>query len=404
MSKTEPHVRFSLIFALASTMMLGPFSVDTYLPAFPEIADSLGVSSQQVSLSVSVYIFSLAFGQLIGGALSDRYGRKVVLMSGLAIFSIASLWLAFTDALAVFLVGRAVQAIGAGWVLVSVPALVRDRVSGQDAAKLFSMIGLIMVIAPGIAPSIGSTLLAIGPWNVIFIFLALYAVLVVPVLLGTVFRDPVAVPGTAVRMSILKRYASVLSNTRALPFIFWQIGSFSVMMLFITHASFIYQEHFGQSEQTFALLFGANIVAMFCVNLTNRALLSRLPSLRVLQMASALQGLGALLLVAAAALNWPVYGFLAAMMLTIGVMGAISPNIQACFMEHFPTSGGTAAALLGAAQFGAAGTISALSALLPHTLLAVVLAMAACAAVSFGFMLRSLRHEAVPSVGTTGVS
>ncbi|TBW49094.1 Bcr/CflA family efflux MFS transporter [Marinobacter halodurans] len=393
MSKTEPHVRFSLIFALASTMMLGPFSVDTYLPAFPDIADSLGVSTQQVSLSVSVYIFSLALGQLIGGALSDRYGRKVILMSGLAIFAAASLWLALTDALSVFLAGRAIQAVGAGWVLVSIPALVRDRVSGQDAAKLFSMIGLIMVIAPGIAPSIGSGLLAVGPWNVIFVFLALYAVFVVPVLLGTVFRDPVSVSVSSADVSILKRYASVLGNTKALPFIFWQIGSFSVMMLFITHASFIYQEHFGQSEQAFALLFGANIVTMFCVNLANRALLSRLASLRVLQMASALQGLGASLLVAAAAFDWPIYAFLAAMMLTIGVMGAITPNIQACFMEYFPTSGGTAAALLGAAQFGVAGTISALSALLPHTLLAVVLAMAACAAVSFSFMLRSLRRE-----------
>lgn len=391
MTSTESTVRLSLVFALASTMMLGPFSLDTYLPAFPAIADSLGVGEQQVALSVSVYIFSLAFGQLIGGALSDRYGRKLILFSGLLMFAVASLALAMTNSLNVFLLGRMVQAIGAGWALVSVPALVRDRVHGQEAAKLFSLMGLIMVVAPGIAPSIGSALLKIGPWSIIFIFLAIYAVIIIPLLMGTVFREaPTTKAGGAQVTGMLRRYLEVLTTKPALPFIAWQAGSFSVMMMFITHASFIYQTHFGQSEDAFALMFGANIIAMFCLNLANRALLSRISALRVLQIATSLQTVGILLLITAAIMDWPVYAFLPAMMLTIGVVGAITPNIQACFMEYFPNSGGTAAALLGAAQFGIAGTLSALSALIPHTLLAVVLAMAVCAAVALTFMLRSL--------------
>lgn len=392
MSSTESNIRLPLVIALATTMMLGPFSLDTYLPAFPAIADSLGVDTQAVALSVSVYIFALAFGQLIGGALSDRFGRKPVLFSGLGIFCVASLALAQTDSLAVFLAARTVQALGAGWALVSVPALVRDRVSGQEAAKLFSLMGLIMVIAPGIAPSIGSLLLKIGPWSIIFVFLALYSVAIIPLLVTAVFRNaPVAPTPPGAALGLLKRYAAVLKTREALPFIAWQAGSFSVMMMFITHASFIYQTHFEQSEDAFALMFSANIVAMFCLNLANRALLSRISSLRVLQIATALQAVGILLLIVAALADWPVYAFLAAMMLTIGVVGAITPNIQACFMEFFPTSGGTAAALLGASQFGIAGTLSALSALVPHTLLAVVLSMAVCSAVAFVFMLNSLR-------------
>lgn len=387
------QVPLTLVFALAATIMLGPFSVDTYLPAFPAIAQTLGVDMQSVSLSVSVYIFALAFGQLIGGALSDRFGRKPILFAGLFVFAVASLILSQTQTLSVLLGGRALQAIGAGWALVSVPALVRDRVHGQQAAKLFSLIGLIMVVAPGIAPSIGSALLKLGEWGIIFIFLAVYAIALVPLLLRTVFREKPESSDTSLpRISLIQQYMAVLRTKPALPYIAWQAGSFSVMMLFITYASFIYQIHFDQSEDAFALLFGANIVAMFCLNLTNRALLSRLTSLQVLQLATALQGVGIVLLILATTMDWGMYGFLAAMMMAIGAMGAITPNIQACFMEYFPTSGGTAAALLGAAQFGIAGTLSALSAFLPHTLLAVILAMAACSAVSVIFMLRSLRQ------------
>lgn len=395
MPTTESNIRMPLVIALATTMMLGPFSLDTYLPAFPVIADSLGVDEQAVAFSVSVYIFALAFGQLVGGALSDRFGRKPVLLSGLGIFCVASLVLAQTGDITVFLWARVVQALGAGWALVSVPALVRDRVSGQEAAKLFSLMGLIMVIAPGIAPSIGSLLLKVGPWNIIFVFLALYSVAVVPLLLTAVFRDAPDTsthPGAAVRL--VKRYVAVLKTREALPFIAWQAGSFSVMMMFITHASFIYQSHFGQSEDAFALMFGANIVAMFFLNLANRFLLARISSLRVLQIATALQAVGIMLLIIGAVMDWSVYAFLAAMMLTIGVVGAITPNIQACFMEFFPTSGGTAAALLGASQFGIAGSLSAASALVPHTLLAVVLAMAVCSSVAFVFMLNSVRKPA----------
>ncbi|MCM2129472.1 multidrug effflux MFS transporter [Larsenimonas rhizosphaerae] len=386
----QSTVPFSLVLALALTMMLGPFSMDTYLPAFPVIGESLGVGQQAVSLSVSVYIFGLAFGQLVGGALSDRFGRQRILMAGLVVFALSSLVIAQAETLGTLLVGRIFQAFGAGWVLVSVPALVRDRVGGRDAAKLFSMMGFIMVLAPGVAPSVGSLLLQFGSWHVIFVALAVYALLLVPMLLQVVFHKNRRVSRQKSNLSILQRYRAVLSTRQALPFIVWQSAAFSTMMLFVTYASFIYQGHFEQTPSAFSFLFAANIITMLCFNIANRILLSRLPSLRILQLATCCQALGMVLLVLATFNDWGLYGFLAAMMLTIGSMGAISPNIQACFLEFFPLSGGTAAALLGAAQFGIAGTVSALSALLPHTLEALILAMAACAAVGVLMLLRSL--------------
>ncbi|MCM2972539.1 Bcr/CflA family efflux MFS transporter [Larsenimonas suaedae] len=381
---------FIVVLSLALTMMLGPFSMDTYLPAFPAIGDSLGVSQQAVSLSVSVYVFAIAFGQLIGGALSDRFGRQRILMSGLAIFAVASLIIGQAESLEVLLGGRAIQAFGAGWTLVSVPALVRDRVAGRDAAKLFSLMGFIMVLAPGVAPSVGSAILALGSWHYIFYALAAYALLLVPLLVRVIFTGKGKVSrAKSPQMSLLARYKLVLTTKPALPFIAWQAAAFSMMMMFVTYASLIYQGHFEQTPAAFSMLFAANIVTMLVFNILNRVLLSRLPSLRILQLATCCQAVGMVLLLMAAFMDWPLVAFLPAMMLTIGSMGAVSPNIQACFLEFFPTSGGTAAALLGAAQFGVAGVLSGLSAVLPHSLEAIVLMMAVCASVAYLMLARS---------------
>jgi len=389
-------IRFPLplLLALALTMMLAPFALDTYLPAFPAMADVLGVGQQAIAVTVSVFIFALAIGQLVGGVLSDHYGRKTILLGGLLLASCAALLQAMADDLLLLMVGRALQAFGAGWALVSVPALVRDRVAGRQAAKMFSLLGLIMVVAPALAPIVGSALLSFGSWRLIFLFLALYAALLIP-LVATTLTSSQATPNIVTAKSHwLASYSAVLSNTRALPYILWQTGSFTVMMLFITHSSFIYQIHFEQTADTFALLFAANIVAMFTFNLLNRLLLSRFSPLAILRLATVCQGAGLVLLLMASVFSWTLSVFLLSMMLTIGALGAITPNIQACFLDHFPTNSGTAAALIGAAQFGIAGLVSALSAQLPLNLPTVVLTMAICGWAGLIIMLWSLRWEA----------
>lgn len=378
-----------VILALALTMMLGPFSLDTYLPAFPSIGRDLGVGIQSVSLTVSCYIFALALSQLLGGALSDRFGRRNILLLGLLIFSVASLFVASSSSLLALLLGRIVQAFGAGWAMVSVPALVRDRVSGKDAAKLFSLLGFIMVLAPGVAPSIGGLFLKFGSWRGIFVAVSIYAVLLIPITYFVIFRKMPKAERKPLEVGMLRRYLDVLSVRRARPYVVWQAASFSVMMVFITNASFIYQHHFGQSEQAFGLLFAANIITMLGFNLTNRYLIEYFASQRILKWATVCQGVGVSVLVVATLFHWRLAFFLPAMMLTIGSVGAISPSIQSCFLEFFPESGGSAAALLGAAQFGSAGLISAISTRLPEALLVVILTMAACHVVCCSVMLRS---------------
>lgn len=371
------HTHAGVAALLAMTMALAPLAIDTYLPAFPVIAEHLGVRVHQVALSISVYVFMLALGQLIGGTLSDHHGRERIMLSGLAIFALASLLITQVSSLAELLLLRALQAFGGGWAAVCVPALVRDRLSGREAARFFSLIGLLMVGAPALAPSIGSLLLGQFGWASIFLFTGIYALIVLGLLRQVVFRHYQR-PLPAERVSALARYQAVIATRPAMRFMLTGALAFSVMMLFITHSSFIYQEHFGVGPSTFALLFGANVMLMLLMNLLNRRLLHRHTPERILRWALTAQGSGIVLLLVVLALRPELPFFVPAMVVAVGTLGAVSPNIQACYMEFFPQNGGTAAALMGATQFSLAGLISAASSLLPESVTAIVLAMGSC--------------------------
>lgn len=373
--KQQHHLGTAILMAM--TMALGPMALDTYLPAFPDIASSLGVSVHEVSLSISVYVFVLALGQLVGGPLSDRWGRAVVMQTGLLVFGVASYLISRVDSLEAMIALRALQAFGGGWATVCVHALVRDRLSGVEAARFFSLIGLIMILAPAVAPSLGSLILAYFSWPAIFTVLTLYALMMIPLLTRLVFaRHTHALQGSTI--PVWQRYKAVMATRPALRFMLLQALGFAVMLLFITHASFIYQNHFGANPRQFALLFAANLLVMLTANLTNRSLLKRLQPEQILRWSLTIQAVGIGLLILVTLAHPSLWLFLPAMMITVGAMGAITPNTQSCFMEYFPQHGGTASALLGATQFSLAGLISAASALLPESVLAIVLAQAGC--------------------------
>lgn len=371
------HSHLSIAILLAMTMALGPFSLDTYLPAFPVMAQSLSVSVHEISLSIPVFVFVLAFGQLVAGPLSDRFGRGFVMLSGMAVFALTSAAISRVQSIDMLLLLRAVQAFGAGWATVCVPAIVRDRLSGPEAARFFSLIGLLMIIAPAIAPGVGSIILLQFAWPAIFILLAIYAFVVVVLLKMLVFSGQHVQPMHNAAVSVWQRYRAVFATRAALRYMFLQTLCFAVMLLFITHSAFIYQQHFGASPTTFSLLFAANIVFMMAANLCNRHFLKTIPAKRILRWSISLQAAGIALLITVMALLPKLWLFLPAMMITIGAMGAITPNTQACFMEYFAEHGGTASALMGATQFSLAGLIAAASALLPETVMAIILSQAA---------------------------
>ncbi|WP_317932650.1 multidrug effflux MFS transporter [Halioxenophilus sp. WMMB6] len=383
---------------LAMTMALAPLAIDAYLPAFPTMATGLDTTLANISLTIAVYVLLLALGQLIGGPMADRWGRKVVMLSGLAIFGLASLGISLSHSFEMLLLLRGLQAFGGGWAAVCVPALVRDRFFGNQAARFISTIGLIMIIAPAVAPNIGTLILSVSDWRTIFLFLSGYAAVLLALLWLGLFSKPSHSPHKTVHQSIWQGYATVLSTRRAMPYLLLQSLSFAVMLIFIAHSAFIYQSHFGASPQLFSLLFSANIGLMLVMNLINRALLNHFPSPTILRWGLTVQGIGITCLLLVSLLYPTLALFLPAMVLTIGSMGAITPNSQACYMDFFAKHGGTAAALLGASQFAIGAAITGFSSWLPQSLLTIVLSQAACSIACLVIAWRpSQRNQTIPT-------
>ena len=373
---------FHLALLLGMTVALGPLALDAYLPAFPDIADGFGIPHSDVGLTLSAYVATLGMAQLVGGPLSDRYGRRMILLGGLAIFAGAGVMVAQAGSLVEMSVWRVIQGVGGAFCAVSVPAIVRDQVSGQDAARLFGLIGLIMFIAPAAAPSLGALMLVLGDWHFIFVVLAGYAVFLAMVLQLALFPKLKPRPRATTPVSTLvTNYLLVLRHKTTMRFIGIQVLCFSAMLLFITHSSFIYQEWFGLSNSTFSILFAANIALMATLNLINRPLLRHFHSVVLLRFQVLLQSLALVGLVTVVALDGPLWAVAGLIIISVGFQGGIVPNNMANALDFFPHMGGTAAALLGASQFTLAGGISALSSTFGgESLLPIVASMLACSA------------------------
>ncbi|NLR91763.1 MULTISPECIES: multidrug effflux MFS transporter [Flammeovirga] len=266
MNKKERNFFVLLLGALA---MIGPFNIDTCLPALGQIAEDFGVPFQKVELSMSLFFFFFGFGQLFGGYYSDRLGRKWIVSAGLIIATIGSVFLVFTQSLEMFYGGRALQAIGGGFVGVSIAAIVRDRFQGKEAASIMSLVMMIAMGAPLVAPTIGAGLLQQFGWPSIFIFIAIYMVAVfIPLQLKVTNR----VPENASNMTFFKGIKTVYSNKPALAYMSAMAVPSGALYTYLTTAPFVYQEYFGLNASNFALLFGLNGGALIIMNKLNSVL------------------------------------------------------------------------------------------------------------------------------------
>ncbi|MCE9663776.1 multidrug effflux MFS transporter [Halomonas sp. M5N1S17] len=340
---------------VAANTALAPFAIDAYLPAMSALADSIGASIHHTELSISVFLAGFAIGQLLFGPLSDRVGRKPVLLGGLVVFLLASLAITTIGTLPELLAWRFVQALGGGACVVNSAAIVRDCFSGREAASVMSTMVMIMMLAPLVAPVVGSGLLYLADWWLIFVFLAVYAAFLLW-FMGTRLpetRDP-GQPVASFRQ-VLTNYASVLRHREAMGYICAVAASFGGLFAFITASPYIYLEYFGLSPAMYPVVFSANVLVIALSNRVNIYLLASRTPQQNLQIGLSIQLVAAMALALAAALglaSLPVVVLL--VMVYAGMIGLITPNAMSALLDHFGHMSATATAMMGGIKFGSA--------------------------------------------------
>ena len=338
-----------IIVLLAAIVATTPLAIDMYLPAMPLMAQQLNTSIGMVQQSLSIFLAFFGISMLICGPLADSIGRRPLAIFGLTGFVLASIALSLVSSIEWFLFWRALQALCGAAATVVVPGIVR-HIYQEHTAKGMSYVSMIMMLAPLLAPAVGSSILWLANWQMIFVTLAVYAVLV---LLVSIKALPEIKPaGSTKKIVLLAGYKTVFANRSAWPDIATSMFASFSFFCFLTAVPFVYIQFFGVDEQQFSLLFGFNVVMLMLANLLNSRLVTRLGPQRMLR-----AGL-ALALVCASALTlfslWQfdlVYTVLSIAPL-MACLSLIATNADAMILMKFPDNSGSATAVIGTLRFG----------------------------------------------------
>jgi len=348
----------TLIVALGAMVAIGPFAIDTYIPGVPAMAQDFGVRTSDVERSISLYLLGAAVGQLFAGPLSDRFGRKRIAYIGLGLFVVTSAIIALVDSVLALDVLRVVQAMGGGVTVITTGATVRDHFQGRAAARMITAIGMVMLIAPLIAPAVGRGLITLGGWRLIFVCLALYG-LVLIVVVRKVLPEPVPSALPPSRDGLVTRWRRVLAFAPGRFLIVANGFSFAAIFAFITDSAFLYLEFYRVGDNLFPVYFGANVVAMLFFNRLNVVLLRHYEAPAIMAVGVVALWLSALLLLGQFLL-WPrpsLWTVVPNIMLLGGLVALVMPNGIASLLQLFPRDAGTASGLNGSGQFLVSGVL-----------------------------------------------
>ncbi|MEK6443113.1 multidrug effflux MFS transporter [Pseudonocardia sp. T1-2H] len=361
-----PPGRLRTTLLLGALIALGPLTIDMYLPALPTLTADLQATASAVQLTLTGTLVGLALGQLILGPLSDSLGRRRPLLAGTALHVLASLLIVVAPNIAVLGALRVLQGVGTAAGAVIALAVVRDLFSGRAGATLFSRLMLVMGAAPVLAPTIGGELLRVTDWRGIFVLLAVYGVALIALL--TVMLGETLPPERRRKAGVahtLRTYGGLFRDRTYVGLVLVAGLVMAGLFAYVSGSSFVYQEQFGLDEQQFGLLFGAGAIWLIAGTQLNAALLRRFEPRQLLPAAivgAMLAGLALLILSSTGTGGLP--GVVAPLWVALFFCGISMPNGPALALARHGESAGTAAALLGAVQFGVGALVSPLVGLL----------------------------------------
>ncbi|MFN7113445.1 MAG: Bcr/CflA family multidrug efflux MFS transporter [Alphaproteobacteria bacterium] len=392
--QTRSRQFYVFVLLLGTLTAFGPLSIDMYLPAFPAMAEALGVPQGRIELSLASFFIGMAFGQLVYGPLTDRYGRKKPLYAGLLIYILASAACAMASSADSLIFFRLLQALGACAGIVVSRAMVRDLFDHREGAQVFSLLMLVMGVAPILAPLAGGYILLFAGWQTIFWSLAALSI----VILGLIARylPETRSPDATVRLDrVLHTYADIARHREFLGYTLTAGFAQAALFAYITGSSYVFIEYFGVPAHHFGWFFGANAFGLIAVSQINAWLLRKghHPDHIMRRSLGLMAGFG-VLLYAAALLDAPMAVLMPLLFCFLATLGAIFPNAGAGALEHQKHRAGAASALAGMMQFSlsaaAAGMVSLLHAESPLPMAGV---MAACGILSCAVFVYMRRYR-----------
>lgn len=379
---SDTTIRWPLLLVLASLAAVAPVSTDLYLPGFPAMGEALQADATGVQLTLTSFLIGLAFGQLVMGPVSDRYGRCRPLVISAAVCVVAGVVCALAPSLGILVVARLVQGFaGAGGMVIG-RAVIADVVTGRAAAKAFTLMLTVGGVAPVLAPLVGGLLAGPVGWRgMLWTVTALCAAMLVGVLVVVEETHPPErrSQGWAAWLTGLRTVLGTLAYRG--PVAVFAL-SFAVMMAYISASPFVYQNVVGLSEIGYGVAFGINAVGLISAGWVSSRLVDRFAPARLVRGGTAIQLAATVSFVVLALADAPAWTYPLPIFFAVTAMGAIMGNAAALAMAEVRAVAGTGSAVLGFTQFALGALVSPLvglggvdSALVPALVMATASAL-----------------------------
>jgi len=364
---SPPQTNTCLTIVAALLAMLGPFSIDTYLPSFPGIEAEFVTSRAILSQSMGVYLAAFAVSTLLWGPLADRIGRRLVILSSLAFYVLASIGCALANSIDTFIVMRLFQGLAASGGFIAGRAMIRDAHSAEAAHRAMSHVMLLFAIAPAVAPMLGGWLHEQLGWRSVFWFLTSFGLLLI--ILVTLIKETLS---QTLRQSIhpglvIKVYICSLRHKQFLKLVLSQAFSFAGLFLFIAGAPSVIYDFLGLGSNDFSVQFVPMVAGLMLGAFISSQLAHRWSTKRIIT-------LGFSIMLVAVVLNLILVNFLSASVLsvisplviyTIG-LSIIMPIITVLTLDCFPHHRGTASSMHGFIQMFINASVASIAVPLLH--------------------------------------
>ncbi len=351
--------RIAIIVILGALVALGPFTIDLYLPAFPEVAIDLMASDAAIQLTLTATTIGFGLGQLIVGPLSDAFGRKRPLIIATVIHILASVFVVLAPTIEWVLVGRTLQGFGAAGGAVVAMAIVRDLFSGQRLIRMLSRMALVTGLAPVLAPVIGSQLLRVVDWREIFIVLAIYGVLIGAIAFVWLRETrPASMRSGSGMAAVRARYRRLLGDGSFMGVAVVGAMTFTTLFAYLSASSFVLQDQYGLSPQAYGVVFGLNSIGVAIGTQVSARLMRKLAPRDVATGGVMMMSAGAVALLICSLFDSGLLGVVVPLFFVVTPLGFIMPAVQVMALQDHGSEAGTAASLIGAMNFGVAGLVS----------------------------------------------